>query len=92
MTDHPSTYKAEDTFREGIDWDDRAALHEADDGQGLLDGAKALRHGTLAELVRHVMLLPEADRQKYAIQKAGDRKFSAAEIEVLANHPDFPGS
>lgn len=92
MTDHPSTYKAEETYREGIDWDDRAALHEADDGQGLLDGAKALRHGTLAELVRHVMLLPEADRKNYAIQKAGDRKFSAAEIAALANHPDFPGS
>ena len=92
MTDHPSTYKAKDTFREGIQWDDRAALHRVDDGDGLFDGAKALRRGTFAELIRHVMMLPSEQRDAYTIEKAGDREFSAAEIEALASHPDFPAA
>ena len=53
MTDHPSTYKAVETHEEGVQWDDRAAIHAADDGEGLLDGAKGLRDGTLAEMVAH---------------------------------------
>jgi len=89
MTDHPTTFRAEPSDQT-IDWDDRAALHRADDGQGLFDGAKALRRGTLAELVRHVMTLPEEERQDYVIQKAGDRKLDMAEIAALAERQDFP--
>ena len=58
MTDHPSTFNAEDTYRPGIQWDDRASLHRVDDGGGLLDKSKGLRDGTFADLVRHMMLLP----------------------------------
>ena len=32
MTDHPSTFKGEDTHREGVQWDDRAEIHSAEDG------------------------------------------------------------
>lgn len=90
MTDHPSTFNAEDTYRPGIQWDDRASLHRTDDGGGLLDKSKGLRDGTFADLVRHMMLLPEEERGKYYIDKAGDRKFSASEVTALADHPDFP--
>ena len=90
MTDHPSTYNAEDTYRPGIQWDDRASLHHADDGGGLLDQSKGLRDGTFADLVKHMMLLPEAEREKYYIQKAGDRKFHAAEIAALSDQADYP--
>ena len=90
MTDHPSTYKAEDTHRPGIQWDDRAFLHQAGDGGGVLDGAKSIRDGTFAELIRHIMLLPEENRSEYYIQKAGDRKFEYDEIISLYNRTDFP--
>lgn len=90
MTDHPSTYKAEHTHSEGIDWDDRASLHRADDGQGIFDSAKGLRSGTLADMIRHVMMLPEDERADYVIQKAGDHKLGYGEIKALASHPDFP--
>ena len=92
MTDHPSSFKAEDTYREGIQWDDRASLHLADDGEGLLDGAKGLRSGTLAELVNQVMAYPPEERARFVIEKAGDRRLTHAEIEALAKRPDFPGS
>ena len=84
MTDHPSTYSADDTHREGIQWDDRAAVHRKGDGQGILDGAKALNRGTFAEMVRLVSRMAEDERGDYVIQKAGDRKFEAAEIMALA--------
>ncbi len=90
MTDHPSTYKAEDTHRPGIQWDDRAFLHQAGDGGGVLDGAKSIRDGTFAELIRHIMLLPEENRSEHYIQKAGDRKFEYDEIVSLYNRTDFP--
>lgn len=90
MTDHPSTYKAEDTHRPGVQWDDRAFLHQTGDGGGVLDGAKSIRDGTFAELIRHVMLLPEENRSEYYIQKAGDRKFEHDEIVGLYNRTDFP--
>ena len=89
MTDHPSTYKAEDTHREGIQWDDRAFLHHGEDG-GLLDSAQSIRDGTFADLIRHIMLLPEESRSEYSIQKAGDRKFEYQEIVNLYNSTDFP--
>jgi hypothetical protein len=90
MTDHPSTYNAEDTYREGIQWDDRASLHRVDDGGGLLDQGKGLRDGTFADLVKHMMLLPEDERSKYYIDKAGDRKFQAREVTALSQLADYP--
>lgn len=91
MTDHPSTFHADPENVGKIDWDDRASLHRMDDEHGVLDGAKGLRRGTLAELVQHIMLLDEEDRSKYAIQKAGDHRLQLAEIEALAAREDFPG-
>ena len=88
MTDHPSTYSADETHREGIQWDDRASIHKKDDGQGLLDGMKGLYRGSFAEMVRMLVSMP--DRDEFVIQKAGDRQFSADEAVALSNQPDFP--
>ncbi|RDC60107.1 hypothetical protein HME9302_01306 [Alteripontixanthobacter maritimus] len=92
MSDHPSTFGGGTTGKTGdnIAWNDRAALHRADDGDGIFDGAKALSRGTFADMIRHVMTLPEADRDTYVIEKAGDREYRAAEIAALAARPDFP--
>lgn len=92
MTDHPSTFGGEDNSGSGIEWDDRASLHLAKDGDGLLDGAKGLRRGSLAELVRFVMLLPEAERGDYVIEKAGDHRLTYSEIAALAARDDFPAA
>ena len=91
MTDHPSTFKGEDTHREGVQWDDRAEIHSAEDGQGILDGGKGLRGGTLAQMVSQVMAYPPAERGRCVIQKAGDHRLDLAEIEALAARDDFPG-
>ena len=91
MTDHPSTFKGEDTHREGVQWDDRAEIHSAEDGQGILDGGKGLRGGTLAQMVAQVMAYPPAERDRFVIQKAGDHRLDLAEIEALAARDDFPG-
>ena len=90
MTDHPSTYSADDTFRDGVQWDDRASLHIAHDGQGIFDSMKGLRRGSLAELVAQVASMPAEERGKYVIQKAGDHKLGSAEIMALASRDDFP--
>ena len=92
MTDHPSTYRADDTHHEGIQWDDRASIHEANDGGGVFDGAKRLQSGTFAEMIRQVMAYPEEERSRFAIEKAGDRKYTAAEAEALAAREDFPSA
>jgi len=92
MTDHPSTYKADDTNREGIQWDDRASLHCVDDGNGVLDASKGLRTGSFADLIRHMMLMPESDRAEYYIEKAGDREYHADEVAALSRRADFPRS
>lgn len=92
MTDHPSTFKADDTHREGVQWDDHAELHSADDGQGLFDGGKGLGSGTLAAMVSRVMAYPPEERGRFVIQKAGDHRLERAEIEALAARKDFPGS
>ena len=91
MTDHPSTYRAADTHSDGIAWDDRASIHRRGDGQGLLDGMKALNRGTLAEMVQMIADMPESERGDYVIQKAGDHKLDTAEIMALARRADFPG-
>ena len=90
MTDHPSTYKAKKTIRSSVEWDDRAALHRADDGEGVFDGGKALRRGTFAEMINYLVLLPEDERSKYLIEKAGDREYSAHEAIELSQRADFP--
>ena len=92
MTDHPSTFKGEGNAPQGIEWDDRASLHLANDGGGVLDSAKALRSGNLAEMVSQVMAYPEADRARYVIEKAGDHRLSAGEIQALAARADYPGA
>lgn len=92
MTDHPSTFKGEETHRPGIQWDDRASLHRVGDGDGVLDAAKRLRSGTFAELVTHMMLLSEDERANYFIEKAGDREYHADEVTELSQRADFPRS
>lgn len=92
MSDHPSTFNARDTHSPGIEWDDRAFLHHVEDGGGVLDGAKSIRDGTFADLIRHVMLMPELSRAEYCIQKAGDRRFEYSEIASLYRSDDFPSS
>lgn len=91
MTDHPSTFRGGTTVTGGVNWDDRAAIHRRDDGQGLLDGMKALNRGTLAEMVQMIADMPESERGDYVIQKAGDHKLETAEIMALADREDFPG-
>ncbi|ABC63492.1 hypothetical protein [Erythrobacter litoralis] len=90
MSDHPTAFGDTPLSTGTIAWDDRAALHKADDGDGVLDGAKALRRGTFADIIRHLMLLPEETRDDYVIEKAGDREYSAAEAAHLAARSDFP--
>ncbi|MBV7266922.1 hypothetical protein [Erythrobacter ani] len=92
MADHPSTYKGTPLETGEHAWEDRAALHAADDGDGVLDGMKALRRGTFAEMIRHVTMLPEDERGKYVIEKLGDREYSAAEATELAARDDFPAA
>ncbi|UIP05621.1 hypothetical protein LY632_07800 [Erythrobacter sp. SDW2] len=90
MSDHPTAFGDAPVSTDAIEWNDGASLHTVDDGQGVLDGAKALRRGTFAEMIRHLMQLPVDTRGRYQIQKAGDRAYSAAEAEALAKHSDFP--
>ena len=90
MSDHPSTFNAASTHSAGIEWDDRAAVHLANDGEGVLDGAKALRSGTLAQMVAQVMAYPAEERARFVIEKMGDHRLGQAEIEALAARDDFP--
>ncbi|MBI1401823.1 MAG: hypothetical protein GC147_01235 [Porphyrobacter sp.] len=90
MTDHPPTSGGLTNQSGSHAWDDRAAIHAKDDGGGLLDGGKALTRGTFAEMIRHLVALPEAERRGYVIEKAGDRRYSAQEAMALASRPDFP--
>lgn len=91
MTDHPSTYKAADTHHEGVDWDDRAWIHRADESGGVFDSSKRLHSGTLAEMVALMMNYPAYERGAYVIEKAGDRRLTRGEIEALAARRDYPG-
>ena len=91
MTDHPSTIRAGTNDAEGIDWDDHASIHRADDGDGVFDAFKGLHRGTMAQMVAMLRTLPEDERSSLVIQKAGDRKYSAAEAMALAEREDFPG-
>ena len=91
MSDHPSTFRGEQAGNEGVDWDDHASIHLATDSGGVLDALKGLHRGTLAEMVAHIASLPESERAKYVIQKAGDHRLGIGEIMALAARADFPG-
>ena len=89
MNNSPSTFET-DPNQAGIDWNDTASLHRSDDGGGLLSEMKALRHGTLAELVHFVASLPEEERKHYVIEKARDHRLGIGEILALSRRSDFP--
>jgi hypothetical protein len=89
MNNSPSTFEA-GSGPASIDWTDTASLHRSDDGGGLLSELKALRHGTLAELVRFVASLPEEERKHYVIEKARDHRLGIGEILALSRRSDFP--
>jgi hypothetical protein len=91
MSNSPSTFRAEPSDAKGIAWDHCASLHRRKGGGGVFFGFKALRQGSLAELVRFVASLPESERDQYVIEKAGDHRIEAAEIMALAKRSDFPG-
>ncbi|NBC88979.1 MAG: hypothetical protein GVX90_05750 [Alphaproteobacteria bacterium] len=90
MSDHPSTYGGTPEKSGETAWQDRAALHAVDDGDGIFDGAKAIRRGTFAEMIRHIAALPENERGRYLIEKSGDREYSAEEAIELSQRADFP--
>lgn len=90
MADHPTTFRAEPTGAEHIDWDDRASVHRKGDGGGVFDGMKALYRGTLAEMVALVRNMPESERGDFVIEKAGDHRLETGEIMALADREDFP--
>ncbi|NBC35939.1 hypothetical protein GTZ99_05150 [Novosphingobium sp. FSY-8] len=73
-----------------IDWSETVALHLAADGGGLLDELKAVRHGTLADLVRYIALLNADERTKYEIERIGDHRMKADEIMELYARDDYP--
>jgi len=87
---NPSTFKAEPNSHSGSGWDDHASLHRSNDGGGLLSDLKALRHGTLGELIRYVANLPESEQGDYTIEKAGDHRLGIGEILALSRRSDFP--
>ncbi len=91
MSDNPGTFRGEGELPSGSRWTDAAALHRSDDGGGVLYRFKAVRNGTLAELVRFVMSLPESERARYVIEKAGDHRLTPGEIAALARRADYPG-
>ncbi len=91
MSNSPETFKAEPAA-DAIDWNDPSSLHRSDDGGGLLHDFKTVRHGTLAELIRFVLTIPEDQQSGYAIQKSGDRRLSADDILALSRRPDFPAA
>ena len=96
FSDDPNEW--EDSDDDGLSDEAEINTHGTDpnnadtDGDGLLDGAKGLRSGTFAELVRHMMLLPADERKDYYIEKAGDREYHVDEIVSLSKRDDFPRS
>ena len=91
MADHPQTIDAEPTGHDGIDWDDHATIHRADDGGGIFDPLKAIHRGTLAQMVAMLRAMPEDERGQFVIEKAGDSKLTPDQVEALAAREDFPG-
>ena len=91
MSSNPGTIRGEPRPSGEIDWEDAAELHKGEDTGGVLGRFRSIRRGPFAELIAFVMNLPEADRQLYAIQKSGDRRFGFDEIRKLHARSDFPG-
>lgn len=73
-----------------VEWSDFSELHEKSDGGGLFSGLKAIRQGTLADLVHFVVSLPEEERAQYVIEKSGDHRLEIGEILALARRADYP--
>jgi hypothetical protein len=72
-------------------WGRYATLHRIDGREeGLLENFKALRSGTLADLVGMVASLPENERKLYFIEKEGERRIDAGEIMDLYRRDDYP--
>lgn len=90
MSDHPSTFEGAPVEGGEHAWDDRAALHAKSTSDGILSGGNALKRGTFAEIIRALIEMPSEERDEYVIEKAGDRKYSAAEAQALASREDFP--
>jgi hypothetical protein len=90
MSDHPSTFGGNTSNSGEEAWDDRAAIVPSTQDAQLSNGGIPLLRGTFAEMIRHIVQLPEDDRQGYVIQKAGDRTYSAEEAMALASQPGFP--
>ena len=87
--DHPSTIGNPNDHTGAIDWDDHAALHLAGANDGLLSGLTAVRQGSFGDLVAQLMAMPEEERRRYVIEKAGDRQFGADEVAALAARRDY---
>ncbi|EJL23839.1 hypothetical protein [Novosphingobium sp. AP12] len=90
MSDTPSTIETSTTPVKGFGWEDSAELHKCEDGGGLFHRFKTIRRGTVAELIRFVMGMPEDRQDDYAIQKDGDHTFRIGEIRNLSRRADFP--
>jgi len=91
MSENPSTIQGNPANPADAGWDDAASLHKSEGGGGVLHGFKTLRNGTLVELVRFVMSLPDDQQQNYAIEKEGDHVMQIGEIRELARRSDYPG-
>lgn len=91
MSDSPTTFQGEPGGVPGIGWNDAAELHKCEDGGGLFHRFLTIRRGTVAELIRFVMSLPEDDQPNYAIDKSGDHRLNIGEIRTLHRRADFPG-
>ncbi len=87
---NPSTFKAEPNDKSRPNWDDHASLHRKNDGGGVLSDLKAVRQGSLAELIRFVISLPAAEQNRYVIEKSGDHRLDIGEILALSRRSDFP--
>ena len=90
MSNTPPTFGTDPNLHSHVDWNEFATLHHRDDGGGVLYALKAMRSGTLAELVRQVQSLPESERRAYVIEKTGDHRLDHVEIKELAGRTDFP--
>ena len=89
MSHNPSTIQGESGGKSPVAWDDAAALHRAGD-EGLLSELTAVRHGTLADLVRYIALLADADRADYVVERSGDHRLTIEEVMELYARADFP--
>jgi hypothetical protein len=92
MSSHPSTFRGGSEPSGGPGWNNPATLHRVNDGGGVFSSFKVVRSGTLADLVRFVMSLPEDERADYAIEKEGDHRLDQGDIAALSRRLDFPAA